>query len=87
MMSTRFFSMAHQPKSKFILVIRDQSGSMYGYKKNLDLACLNLQTKYSSSSTFGLHFIAFADLGNLGDSPKIMDLEHISGSTSIAQAF
>ena len=87
MMSTRFFSMAHQPKSKFILVIRDQSGSMHGYKKNLDLACLNLQTKYGSSSAFGLHFIAFADLGNLGDSPRIMDLEHISGSTSIAQAF
>ena len=88
MLSTRFLSHAFQLKTKFILVIRDQSGSMYDYKKNLDLACINLETNYgSSSSEFGLHFVAFAGPGYLGDSPRIMDLQHISGNTSIAQAF
>jgi hypothetical protein len=73
---------------ELIIAIRDQSGSMWTYNSALDAACLSFQSKYSAvDSKYALHFVAFAGLGKIADSPNISHLKHICGNTSIPQAF
>lgn len=75
-------------KDQLVICVVDQSISMNSYRPLLLEECLKLQQDYSlPTSPRSIHFIAFADIDNLKDSSDIRDLQDITGTTKIAQAF
>lgn len=78
------------PCEELVIVVRDQSLSMERYNDAIDQACHMLKGRFSvqpASSKYGLHFVAFAGLGQVRDSNDFRDLKSITGMTSIPQAF
>jgi hypothetical protein len=73
---------------KLILVVRDQSGSMSQYSKQLDEACDKIWNEFNTLDCKSIvHFIAFGHYGCIGDASSIHLLKHVSGGTCISQAF